>query len=75
MLALVIKRTNINLDTELVEEAREVLGTKRTTETVHAAMREIVAREYRRRLSNRRLFSDWTDEEFDAMRRGRTFDG
>jgi Arc/MetJ family transcription regulator len=69
------KRTNINLDTELLREAAELLGTERITDTVHAAMREVVDREYRRRLANRRLFTDVTTEEFEAMRRARTFEG
>lgn len=68
----VVKRTNINLDTDLLRQAANLLGTERTTDTVHAAMREVVDREYRRRLANRRLFADVTPEQFDAMRRGRT---
>jgi Arc/MetJ family transcription regulator len=71
----VTKRTNINLDTELLREAAELLGTERITDTVHAAMREVVDREYRRRLANRRLFTDVTTGEFEAMRAGRTFEG
>ncbi len=71
----VTKRTNINLDTELLWEAAELLGTQRITDTVHAAMREVVDREYRRRLANRRLFDDVTSEEFEAMRRGRNLEG
>jgi Arc/MetJ family transcription regulator len=71
----VTKRTNINLDTELLREAAELLGTERITDTVHAAMREVVDREYRRRLANRRLFTDVTPQKFEAMRRGRTFEG
>jgi Arc/MetJ family transcription regulator len=31
----VVKRTNINLDMDLVEQAAEELGTRRTTDTVH----------------------------------------
>ena len=34
-----IRRTNINLDRELVDAAAAVLGTARTTDTVHAALR------------------------------------
>lgn len=71
----VIRRTNINLDTKLLNEAAELLGTQRITDTVHAALREVVDREYRRRLAHRRLFTDLTPEQFEAMRRGRTFGG
>ena len=40
--------TTIDLDLDLVREAARVLGTRRTTETVHAALAEAVA--IRRRL-------------------------
>ncbi len=45
------KRTNINLDKHLVDEAAAVLGTVQTTETVHAALREVVDRAARQRLA------------------------
>lgn len=35
--------TSIRLDTELADEAAEVLGAKSRTEAVHTALREIVA--------------------------------
>lgn len=72
MLGTVIKRTNINLDTQLVDEAAALLGTSRTTDTVHAAMRDVVAREHRRRLATRDLFEDMDPTAFEAMRRART---
>jgi Arc/MetJ family transcription regulator len=49
--------TTIDLDRTLVEEAAAVLGTTRTTETVHAALREVVARRRRAWLA-RRDFSE-----------------
>lgn len=63
------KRTTINLDAELVAQARGVLGTKNTTDTVHAALRDVVRRELLRRLAER----DWgmTPEELKEMRRSR----
>ena len=67
----VVKRTNINLDTQLVREAADLLGTTRISDTVHAAMREVVARERRRRLAERDLFGDMKLDELDAMRRPR----
>ena len=67
-----IRRTNINLDTQLVTEAAALLGTTRTTDTVHAAMRDVVARERRRQLAARDLFPDTTPAQFDAMRRPRS---
>lgn len=66
-----IRRTNINLDTELVQEAAAVLGTVQTTETVHAALREVVERAARQRLAQRD-FVDLTPETLDEVRRPRT---
>jgi Arc/MetJ family transcription regulator len=37
-----IRRTSMNLDMALVDEARVALGTTGTTETIHAALREAV---------------------------------
>jgi len=42
------KHTTMDLDMHLVDEAASVLGTTRTTDTVHAALAEVVNR--RRRL-------------------------
>ncbi|MGI8730790.1 MAG: type II toxin-antitoxin system VapB family antitoxin [Solirubrobacteraceae bacterium] len=67
-----VRRTNINLDTQLVSEAAALLGTKRMSDTVHAAMRDVVARDHRRRLAERDLFADMTPADFDEMRRSRT---
>ena len=43
----VIKRTNINLDMDLVDQAARELGNGRTTDTVHEALRGVVARSRR----------------------------
>jgi Arc/MetJ family transcription regulator len=68
-----VRRTNINLDMDLVDEAARELGTRRTTDTVHQALREVVARARRGRLAQRD-FEDLTPEALEAMRRpaGRT---
>jgi Arc/MetJ family transcription regulator len=68
-----VRRTNINLDMDLVDEAARELGTRRTTDTVHQALREVVARARRARLAERD-FEDLSPESLDAMRRpaGRT---
>lgn len=64
-----VKRTTINLDTELVAQAREVLEAGNTTETVHAALRDVVRRDRLRRLSKREW--EWlTPERLRAMREG-----
>jgi Arc/MetJ family transcription regulator len=65
-----IKRTNINLDRNLVDAAAAVLGTVQTTETVHAALREVIARASRERLAERD-FPNLSPAALDAMRRGR----
>jgi Arc/MetJ family transcription regulator len=46
-------RTTLDLDRDLLREAAEALGTTRTTETVHAALREVVARRRRAWLASR----------------------
>jgi len=61
----VIKRTSINLDLGLVAEAREILGTKNTTDTVHTALRDAVRRERLERLTEIRfdhMPEGWLDE-------------
>src|ERR1700733_14184902 len=64
-----VKRTTINLDMELVTQAREVLETGNTTDTVHAALRDVVRRDRLRRLSERDW--DFTLEDLKEMRRSR----
>jgi Arc/MetJ family transcription regulator len=62
-----VKRTNINLDTELVAAAAAVLGTGQTTETVHAALRDVVQRAARQRLAARD-FGDLTPQTLEQLR-------
>ena len=70
MASAAIKRTKINLDRELVEAAAAVLGTAQTTETVHAALRDVVERGARKRLAERD-FADLTPAAVEEMRRPR----
>jgi len=49
--------TTLDLDRDLLAEAAAALGTSRTTDTVHAALREAVARQARARLMTR----DWSN--------------
>ena len=67
-----IRRTNINLDTELVDAAAAVLGTARTTDTVHAALRAVIDRASRERLAERD-FANLTPEVLEQVRRPRQF--
>lgn len=60
----------MNLDRELVAEAAGVLGTEGATETVHAAMAEVVRSARRRRLTAWEL-PDLTPETLEEMRRPR----
>jgi Arc/MetJ family transcription regulator len=67
------KRTSLNLDVDLVAEARDVLGTNGTTETVHRALEDVIRREHLRRLTER-TFEDLTPEALDELRQWRTAD-
>jgi Arc/MetJ family transcription regulator len=58
------KHTTIDLDGELVAEARRVLGT--ATETIHAALAEVVRS--RRRMAVLELHPALTLADLDAMR-------
>ncbi len=66
------KRTSINLDVFLVNEAKEVLDTKETTETIHRALKAVVRQERLRRLGRRRF--DFADADLQALRQPRTAD-
>ena len=46
-------KTALRLDEELLAQAQKVLGTKTATETIHAALTEVVARRGRERLFER----------------------
>lgn len=61
--------TTIDLDKQLVEEAKQVLGTRRTSETIHAALEEVVRARRREKLLE--LSTGLTLEDLDEMRRWR----
>jgi Arc/MetJ family transcription regulator len=44
-------RTTINLDEQLVEEARRMTGTQERTALIHDGLRALIARESARRLA------------------------
>lgn len=54
---MVRTHTTLDLDRDLLADAARALGTTRTTDTVHAALREVVARRQRAWLA-RRDFSE-----------------
>jgi Arc/MetJ family transcription regulator len=63
------KRTSINLELGLVEQAKHILGTSGTTETVHGALREVVRQARLRRLAGRSF--DLSDDELRELRKPR----
>jgi Arc/MetJ family transcription regulator len=65
-----VRRTTINLDSELVADAREVLKTKNTTDTVHEALRDVIRRDRLRRLGEWDLGGK-TLEDLQELRRSR----
>lgn len=62
--------TTLDLDRDLLDKAALALGTRRTTDTVHAALRDVVARRQRRWLAQRD-FSE-LDALLPSLRRPRT---
>ena len=68
-----IKRTSLNLRLDLVAQARDVLDTKGTTDTVNRALEEIVRREKLRRLTEWTF--DLTPEEQERLDWGLPLDG
>ncbi len=67
-----VKRTSLNLELELVAEARKALGTKGTTDTIHRALEDVVRRKRLLELAEER-FGDLTPAALDELRRTRTW--
>jgi Arc/MetJ family transcription regulator len=65
------KHTTMDLDQDLVREAAAVLGTRKTVETVHAALADVVARRKRAWLARHEM-PDLTPEALEEMRRPRS---
>jgi len=63
-------RTNIDIDDDLLEEVRRLLGTATKRETVDAALRDVVARRARRRVLDLRGRVRW-EGDLDESRAGR----
>ena len=64
-----IRRTSLNLDLDLVAQAREVLDTRTTTDTVHRALEAVVRREALKRLADWDL-GGMTLEDLERLRHG-----
>jgi Arc/MetJ family transcription regulator len=56
------KHTTVDLDMDLVREAGQVLGTERTTDTIHAALGAVIRRDRRSA-----LFSIPNDLDFTML--------
>jgi Arc/MetJ family transcription regulator len=68
----IVKRTSLNLDVDLVAEARRILGTRGTTNTIHRALEDVVRREKLRGLASER-FDDLTPDTLERLRRTRAW--
>ncbi len=66
------KRTSLNLDLDLVAEAKRVLKTGGTTETIHRSLEAVVRQARLQRLARRRITV--SEEELAALRTPRTAD-
>ena len=64
--SIVIRRTSLNLDLELVEAAKGVLGTAGTTETIHRALDEVLRQARLRELVSYRFEID--PDDLEALR-------
>jgi Arc/MetJ family transcription regulator len=67
-----IKRTSLNLDFDLVAQAREILSTRTTTDTVHRALEDVIRRDALKRLTEWDL-GGMTLEDLERMRQPRRF--
>jgi hypothetical protein len=67
---VMVKRTSLNLDLDLVADARSVLRTRGTTDTIHRALEDVVRRDRLQALAVR-TFEDLTPEALAELRRTR----
>lgn len=63
---MMVKRTSLNLDLDLVAEAKQVLDTRETTQTIHRALEEVVRQARLRQLLAHRF--EITNEELKRLR-------
>jgi len=66
-----IRHTTLNLDTDLLAAAQQILCTTQTTDTIHRALQEVINAHKRQSLAAYG-FPDLTPEVLDEMRRNRT---
>jgi len=67
-----VKKTNVLLDEELVEAAKELTGTRFTKDVLDLALRRLVRNVRRRRILRLAGNVNW-EGDLSAMRRGRRF--
>ena len=65
-----IKRTSLNLDLDLLADAKEVLQARGTTDTIHRALEDVVRNARLQRLVGRRL--ELSADELETLRTPRT---
>lgn len=70
MCTLMCMRTNIEIDDDLMREAKRLTGLKTKREAVDLALRELVARHRRVGILDLRGRVDW-EGDLEASRRGR----
>jgi Arc/MetJ family transcription regulator len=66
------RHTTLNLDPLLIQEAQQVLGTTRATDTIHRALREVIDRDKRRRLLDMGV-GELTPDRLEDIRANRSF--
>ena len=66
-------KTLVDIDDELLEAAREVLGTSTKKDTVNAALREVLAAQERRRASVELIMWGQRNEPWDDSVRDRAW--
>lgn len=64
-------RTTIELDLELVAQARQLLGTRGIKDTVEQALREVVRADLRRQLADQFVSGDGFDSGDEILRQTR----
>jgi len=67
-----VKRMTFNADADLLERAQQVLGTATATDTINAALADVVRREALKGLCDLPI-DDLTPEVLKELRRPRTF--
>jgi Arc/MetJ family transcription regulator len=71
---LAVKKTALLLDEQLIAQAKEIMGTKTTTETIHEALLEVIRMQARARHFERLRRREGMDVDLDLLERMRRRD-